>query len=106
MTGPFEGVWGHPAVWGGDGGYVYLIGNGGPLRALKYGVTGAGLPALTAVGASSATFGYTSGSPVVTSDGTTSGSAVVWVETADGPTGANGLLRAYNPIPDSDGVLD
>ena len=45
ITGPFQGQWGHPAVWGGDGGYVYLVGNGGPLRALKYGVTGTGLPA-------------------------------------------------------------
>ena len=105
VTGPFEGVWGHPAVWGGNGGYVYLVGNGGPLRALKYGVTGSGLPALTAVGASSNTFGYTSGSPVVTSNGTASGSAVVWVEESTGPTGADSLLLAYNPIPDTNGVL-
>ena len=105
VTGPFQGLWGHPAVWGGDGGYVYMIGNGGPLRALKYGVTGSGLPALTAVGASASTFGYTSGSPVVTSNGTASGSAVVWAEKSTGPTGAGGLLLAYNPIPDANGVL-
>lgn len=105
VTGPFQGQWGHPAVWGGDGGYVYMIGNGGPLRALKYGVTGAGLPALSAVGASSSTFGYTSGSPVVTSHGTASGSAVVWMESSTGPTGAGGLLLAFNPVPDANGVL-
>jgi hypothetical protein len=44
VTGPFNGVWGHPGVWGGDGGYVYTVESFGYLRALKYGVTGAGLP--------------------------------------------------------------
>lgn len=105
VTGPFQGQWGHPAVWGGDGGWVYLTGTGGPLRALRRGVTGAGQPALTAVGTSADQLGYTSGSPVVTSDGTRSGSAVVWVQTSDGPTGANGQLRAYAPVPDASGRL-
>lgn len=105
VTGPFQAHWGHPAVWGGDGGYVYLIGDLGPMRALKYGVTGAGLPALTAVGATATSYGYTSGSPVVTSTGTTSGSAVVWVETANGASGAGGLLRAYSAVPDGNGIL-
>lgn len=104
-TGPFQGQWGHPALWGGDGGYVYLIGNGGPLRALRYGVTGGGLPALSAVGAGADNFGYTSGSPLVTSAGSTSGSAVVWVQTATGPTGTGGLLRAYDPVPTAAGRL-
>ncbi|WP_146258995.1 choice-of-anchor D domain-containing protein [Streptomyces tateyamensis] len=104
-TGPFQGQWGHPAVWGGDGGYVYLVGSNGPLRALKAGVTGDGTPALTAAGTSGDSFPYTSGSPVVTSDGTTSGSALVWAVWAGGPTGANATLRAYNPVPDANGNL-
>lgn len=103
--GPFQGQWGHPAVYGGDGGYVYVIGSGGPLRALKYGVTGAGLPALSMAGTSVATFGYTSGSPVVTSDGTTSGSGVVWAVQTAGPTGASAQLVAHAAVPDSSGVL-
>lgn len=105
VTGPYQGQWGHPAVWGGDGGYVYLVGNGGPLRALKAGVTGGGLPALSLTGTSKDTFPYTSGSPVVTSDGTTSGSALVWVVWSGGPTGGGATLRAYNPIPDANGSL-
>ncbi|WP_322752363.1 choice-of-anchor D domain-containing protein [Frankia sp. Cas3] len=104
MTGPFQGVWGHPALWGGDGGYVYLAGSGGPLRALKYGLTGAGEPALTAAGTSSGTFPFGSGSPTVTSDGTTSGSALVWMVYESGASGSNGQLRAYDAVP-TNGVL-
>ena len=38
--GPFNGVWGHPAVYGGQGGWVYVLesSGGGYLRALSYGV--------------------------------------------------------------------
>jgi hypothetical protein len=104
LSGPYNGVWGHPAVWGGDGGYVYTVENQGFLRASKFGVSGSGLPALSSAGTSTATFGYTSGSPVVTSDGTASGSALVWVVYSDGSTGANGQLRAYDAVP-TNGVL-
>ncbi|MFD2414760.1 choice-of-anchor D domain-containing protein [Amycolatopsis pigmentata] len=101
VTGPFQGVWGRPGFWGGDGGYVYVVGNSGPLRALRYSASG---PSLTSVGTTSDDFGYTSGSPVVTSTGTTSGSALVWVVYSTGPTGANAQLRAYDPVP-VNGVL-
>jgi hypothetical protein len=97
--GPYNGMWGHPAFWGGDGGYVYDVENAGYLRALKYGVNGSGLPVLSSAATSPATFGYTSGSPVVTSAGTTSGSAIVWAIYTDGATGANGQLRAYDALP-------
>ncbi|MFG2819182.1 PQQ-binding-like beta-propeller repeat protein [Kitasatospora sp. NPDC048365] len=99
-TGPFKGVWGHPGVWGGDGGYVYLIENNGALRALKYGVDASGRPKLTSAGTSAEGFGYASGSPVVTSDGTASGSALVWIiYSGTGPGGQNGELRVYDPVP-------
>ncbi|WP_433615892.1 choice-of-anchor D domain-containing protein [Dactylosporangium sp. CA-139114] len=98
-AGPYNGVWGHPAVWGGDGGYVYQVENQGFLRAFKYGVNGSGLPVLTSAATSPSTFGYTSGSPVVTSSGTTSGSAIVWAVYSDGSTGSGGQLRAYDALP-------
>ncbi|WP_159012206.1 choice-of-anchor D domain-containing protein [Streptomyces sp. NRRL F-5123] len=104
-TGPLKGQWGHPGVWGGDGGYVYLVGNNGSLTALHRGVTSAGNPALSVAGSSQDTFPYTSGSPVVTSDGTSSGSALVWVVRSGGPTGVNAELRAYGAVPDGNGVL-
>ena len=104
-VGPFKGIWGHPAVYGAEGGWVYYVENEGPLRAYQRGVTAGGDPALTAVGASSGTFGYTSGSPIVTSDGTTAGSALVWVVYSSGSTGSGGQLRAYDAVP-SNGVLN
>ncbi len=104
--GPYGGVWGHPAVYGGQGGWVYVLesAGGGYLRALSYGVDAQGVPQLTSAGTSSGSFGYTSGSPMVTSNGTTAGSAVVWVVFSSGPSGAKAQLRAYGAIP-SNGVL-
>ena len=49
-------------------------------------------------------FGYSSGSPVVTSDGTDPSSAVVWEVSATGNNGADGTLEAFDAIP-SNGVL-
>ena len=79
----FGGVWGHPGVWGGDGGYVYITGANSPLTALKYSVS-SGTPKLTLAGQTSDTFPFGSGSPVITSTGTTSGSALVWVIRSNG----------------------
>ncbi len=104
--GPYNGVWGHLAAYGGQGGWVYVTesSGGGYLRALSYGVNGSGLPQLTSAGTSAGAFGYTSGSPEVTSNGTTSGSAVVWTVYDDGPSGDHGQLRAYGATP-TGGVL-
>ncbi|MGI5457108.1 choice-of-anchor D domain-containing protein [Streptomyces sp. CA-249302] len=105
VSGPYQGMWGHPAFWGGDGGYVYVVGNQGPLRALKYGVRNGGTPALTLTGQSQDTFGYTSGSPLVTSNGADESSALVWMTSATNASGADGTLRAYSPTPDGNGRL-
>ena len=45
--GPYNGVWGHLAAYGGEGGWVYVTesSGGGYLRALSYGVNGSGVPA-------------------------------------------------------------
>jgi hypothetical protein len=99
ITGPFNGLWGHLALYGGEGGYVYFVGNSGPLRALEYAVDSAGNPVLSSAGTSAGTFGYTSGSPTVTSEGTTPGSGLVWVVYTDGSSGANAQLRAYETVP-------
>jgi hypothetical protein len=99
IIGPFQGVWGHPAAYGGQGGFVYEIGSHGRLRAFAFGLDARGNPKLRSAGVSSDTFGYTSGSPVVTSDGTATGSATVWAEYADGGNGAHGRLRAYDADP-------
>ncbi len=101
--GPFNGVWGHPAAYPGQGGWVYVLesSGGGYLRALSYGLSGTGLPQLTDAGTSSESFGYTSGSPLVTSNATTPGSAVVWVTYVSGSNenGGGAQLRAYSASP-------
>ena len=115
--GPVQGVWGSPAVWGGDGGYLYVVTNGGSaygapgatdgkLLAFKFGVDGSGNPTFALVGQSTDAFGYSSSSPVVTSSGSTSGTGILWVNWADGPGSTTAQLRAYNPIPDAEGNLD
>ena len=99
--GPFTGVWGHPAAYGGQGGWVYILesAGGGNLQALSYGLNGNGEPALSVAATSAESFGYTSGSPLVTSDATDAGSAVVWVVYSSGPSGSDGELRAYEAAP-------
>jgi outer membrane protein assembly factor BamB len=101
QLGPFDGVWGHPAAYGGQGGWVYILESGGGGNLAAYGSTTGphGEPQLVQEGQSAESFGYTSGSPIVTSEGTTAGSAVVWVEYA-GENGKHAQLRAYGAIPE------
>ncbi len=106
--GPNGGVWSSPSVWPGDGGWVYIPtasgsisggGSEGQLDAYQYGLTGSGAPTLNLVGSAPDAFGFGSSGTVVTSNGTTSGTALVWtVWSADG-TGVGAQLRAYNPVP-------
>ncbi|HXI58087.1 MAG TPA: PKD domain-containing protein [Polyangia bacterium] len=107
-TGPYGGFWSKPAVWPGDGGYLYIpsaspgdssYGTAGNLRVLKYGLDGTGKPALSLAGTSTDAFGITSSPPVVTSDGTRSGSALVWVIWSPDITGTGAQLRAYDAVP-------
>ncbi len=107
--GPYGGVWSRPAVWPGDGGYVYFVtanGSGGQgagasgfLRAYKYGVDGSGNPTLGLAASSTDTFGFGSGAPAVSSNGTTSGSGLLWVVWEADGNGTNAQLRAYDPVP-------
>jgi iron transport multicopper oxidase len=108
--GPNGGVWSSPAVWPGDGGYIYIPTSSGSedgsglMDAYQYGLTGAGSPTLSLVGRSPDSFGFGSSAPVVTSDGTTSGSALVWTVWSPGGSGVGAQIRAYNPVP-VDGTL-
>jgi hypothetical protein len=98
------GLWSREAVWPGDGGYVYVTPNQAGLEAYKYGVSSSGVPTFSRAGVAPTTFGYTSGSPVVTSNGTTSGTAVVWATRSTGAFGT-GTLQAYAAVPDGAGKL-
>jgi hypothetical protein len=111
-SGPYQGQWGHPAAFGDTAtvtaansghanDYAYYVGNNDYLRYLKFGLNGSGRPVLTDVANSSIKFGYTSGSPVVTSEGTDPASAVVWEVNAAGGAGAN-TLDAFDAVPAAD----
>ena len=104
------GVWSRPAVWPGNGGYIYVptagtagfATNGGSLDVLQRSVNGSGNVTFQLVGQtvnSGDTFGYGSGQPLVTSNGTTSGSAVVWIIHANNSSGADSQLEAFNAVP-------
>jgi Abnormal spindle-like microcephaly-assoc'd, ASPM-SPD-2-Hydin/PQQ-like domain len=106
--GPYGGVWSRPGVWPGEGGWVYIptasagnsaAGSSGNLRVYSYGLSGSGTPSLSLQGTSSDAFGFSSGAPIVTSEGTTPGSALVWVIWAPNGNGEGAQLRAYDPIP-------
>ena len=106
------GVWSKPAVWPTnviDGGYVYVptagtggfATNGGSLDVFQETVTNTNEVSFQLAGATANTgntFGFGSGTPIVTSTGTTSGSALVWIIHATG-NGQDSQLEAFNPIP-------
>jgi hypothetical protein len=99
--GPYGGVWSRPGVWPGEGGWIYIPSsyNGGALRVYQYGVSGTGQPTLSLQGTSSDAFGFSSSAPVITSNATNAGSALVWVIWTPNGTGVGAQLRAYDPVP-------
>ncbi len=106
MSGPYGGEWGRPAAFAGAGGddFVYYVGSYDSMRALQFNGSSPSAPTLTDVGNSTVTFGYTSGSPVVTSNGTDPSSAVVWEvyspnEHGTSGPGKGGILEAYDAMP-------
>lgn len=123
--GPNGGIWSSPSVWPGTGGWVYVPtagpgniaygqGKTGGLTAYQY-TGGSGNPSLS-LRASTACpttpqpppcedWGFGSSNVVVTSTGTTDGSAVLWAVKSATAGSADGLfgaeLVAFDPIPAS-----
>ncbi|HET7018183.1 MAG TPA: choice-of-anchor D domain-containing protein [Streptosporangiaceae bacterium] len=115
VAGPYRGQWGHPAAFGNttlvtksnvakSADYVYYVGTGeastggGAMRVLRFGLNRAGNPVLSDVANTAVTFGFSSGSPVVTSNGTAAASAVVW-EVAATRSYGTGTLEAFRAVP-------
>jgi iron transport multicopper oxidase len=111
-VGPFGGVWSRPGVWPGDGGWISIptaspsggdhpepSGSSGYLKLYRYRKAANGTPSLDAPIQSDDAFGFSSGAPVITSDGTTSGSATMWTVWAPNGSGQGGQLRAYDAVP-------
>jgi MYXO-CTERM domain-containing protein len=108
--GPYGGVWSRPAVWPGNGGWVYYpsasggttaTGSSGDLNVYQSGVDGQGLPTIAKVARAGDEFGFGSSAPVVTSNGTSDGSALVWIVWMPDGSGQNAQLRAYDAVPES-----
>ncbi len=108
-VGPFGGVWSKPAVWPGDGGFIYLpTASAGQSSKFSSGafdiyqrfVDVNGNVSLSQIG-NVASFGFASSSPMVTSDGIKPGSAVVWIVRfpPSGVIGAGATLNAYAADP-------
>jgi len=109
------GAWSKPAVWPGDGGYVYLptaaagpatAGSVGLLYAYHRGLAVDGKPTLDLAAHSTDGFGFSSSRPIVTANGTTSGTAVVWIIWSPGGSGAGAQLRGYAAVPNASGSFD
>ena len=107
-TVPYGALWTKPAIWPGDGGYIWLPtaapgtaadGSAGQLLAFQLGLDGANQASLALVASSPDAFWFGSGTPVVTSVGTTSGTALVWVVWCPDATGVGAQLRAYDAVP-------
>ena len=96
-----NGVWGHPTAFASSDGrnYLYVTPRGSAMQVFTVTPNGSGVPTLTRVAASSETFGYTSGSPIVTSTGGDPNSALVWVMRSENPGDANATLYAYDAVP-------
>jgi hypothetical protein len=108
--GPYGGVWSRPGIWPGEGGWVYIptasggnsaSGSAGNLRIYQYGLSGSGKPTLALRGTSKDPFGFTTSAPVITSEGTNPGTALVWLVWSPNGSGEGAQLRAYDPIPNS-----
>jgi len=107
----FAGEWGHPAAFADTAtltsnsaaanDFLYFTGNTDYLRVMKWAYATGGIPVLHTVATSSFKFGYTSGSPVVTSNGTSASSAIVWAVGVTNSTGAGGTLYAFSAAPPS-----
>jgi len=109
--GPAGGVWSKPAAWPGDGGYVYIptssagqtnMPSAGALDIYQRFVDVNENVSLSPIG-DVPDFGFGSSSPIVTSNGTRSRSAVVWIVRIPpgAVNGAAATLRAYAADPEA-----
>jgi hypothetical protein len=88
-----SGLWGGPAYYGSpNGGMVYAQGNGGKL--LGYSVATGSLPSLTQVASGTSSAGYGGSLPIVSSNGATPSTGVVWLVNRNGGV----TLEAYDAL--------
>ncbi len=111
-----HGLWGHMAAFAGVGpnrkpdDYIYYEGTGwgstDNMYVLKFNGASPARPILQNIGATPQSFGFSSGSPVITSAGSKPTSAVVWEVQTESDLGTGGTLDAYYALPTAKGVLN
>jgi Abnormal spindle-like microcephaly-assoc'd, ASPM-SPD-2-Hydin len=108
VTQAFGGDWEHPAVFGDtqltqadagssptDNDFLVSVGRNDILRVFRFGDNSSDQPVLNDVAGTSLTYPYTSGSPVITSNGDDPTTAVIWEVHAGGEPGAHSEIDAY-----------
>jgi len=99
-----SGVWGRAAVFASGANHLlYLLPSRAPLQVLRVAPDAEGVPTLSVAASSPASYGYTSGSPVVTSDGDNASTALVWIVTCAGSAGTDARLTAFPAVPPAGG---
>jgi hypothetical protein len=111
-AGPFGPTFAHPVTWPGAPAYVYVLsfkdkpGDDKPgLRAFRLETDARGAVVLHLAAANATSFGWYTGSPIITSDATVAASAIIWMIERDAPTPGASELEAYAAIPDSRNLL-
>jgi hypothetical protein len=79
----------------GSNDYMIYVGKNDYMREFKVGVKSSGKPSLTDVNNSTFTLGYSSGAPVITSNGTDPATGLIWEEHHNDSTGSGGFLGAW-----------
>ena len=104
--GPYAGQWNHPVFFADTptlttanassaNDYMIYVGKNDYMREFKAGVNSSDQPTLTDVNNSTFTLGYSSGAPVITSNGTDPSTGIIWEEHHNDSTGSGGYLGAW-----------
>jgi hypothetical protein len=115
--GPYGGQWGHPASFADtptlttgnaptSKDYLVSTSRNDFMREFKFGDSASGdTPTFTDVANSTFTFGFSSGSPTITSNGTDASTGVIWEAHTNGASGSGAFLGAWQllPVPQSGG---
>jgi Abnormal spindle-like microcephaly-assoc'd, ASPM-SPD-2-Hydin len=108
VTQAFGGDWEHPAVFGDtqltqadagssptDNDFLVSVGRNDILRVFRFGDNASDQPVLNDVAGTSLAYPFSSGSPVITSNGDDPATAVIWEVHAGGQSGAHSEIDAY-----------
>jgi hypothetical protein len=109
-AGPYGGQWGNRAAFGdtptlttsnaaSSNDYMIYVGKSDYMREFKFGDSTSDKPTLTDVANSTFTLGYTSGTPVITSNGTDPTTGLIWAVDSSGSTGTSSTFDAWDLLP-------